>query len=114
MRALTHRERLRGSSNSCRENAHVSESTLRHIYEEHEDLIETLKLKSLTELREVIMSVLRDPHEVYADTRRDDVRYYLRKINDLWINVIVVSGTVRTAYLIGLKSYKRLKEKRWR
>jgi len=51
---------------------------------------------------------------VHADKYRGDVKYYLRRINDLWINVVVVSGAVKTAYLIGLKSYKRLKEKRWR
>ena len=40
--------------------AHVSESALRHI-ENHRDLIEALRLKSVAELRKVVTSVLRDP-----------------------------------------------------
>ena len=41
------------------------------------------------------------------------VRYFLKRIDDYWINVFVVGDTVKTACIIGLKTYRKLRERRW-
>jgi len=92
----------------------ISENTLRHIYEKHEDLVKILRVRDVEELKEVILDVLQDPDEIYEDKYKNYVKYYLKKINALWINVVLVHNTVKTAYLISSKSYRKFKEKRWR
>ena len=92
----------------------ISKDTLRHIYEKHEDLIKILSIKDMEELKEAILDVLQDPDEIHEDKYKNYVKYYLKKINALWINVVLVYNTVKTAYLISPKSYRKFKEKRWR
>lgn len=91
----------------------IPEITLRHVYEEHQDLIEVLKVKDIIDLRNVLKNILKNPDEVHIDRFRSNVRYYLKKIDDLWVNVVLVGNVAKTAYLISHKSYRRFKEKRW-
>ena len=91
----------------------VPEDTLRHIYEKHGDLIKALKIRSIAEFREVIMRILENPDEVHVDKFRRYVRYFLKKIDDLWINVVLLNNIVKTAYLLSSKSYRKFEEKRW-
>jgi len=92
----------------------ISEDFLRHIYEKHKDLVEMLNIKDMRELKELILNVLQNPDEIHEDKYKNYVKYYLKKINTLWINTVLVYNTVKTAYLISSKSYRRFKEKRWR
>ena len=91
----------------------ISRDTLRHVWEKHSDLVEALRIKSLEELLEVITQVLERPDEVHVDRLRSCVRYYLKKLDELWVNVVLVGDTVKTAYLISSKSYRKFREKRW-
>ncbi|MGC8933289.1 MAG: hypothetical protein ACP5LQ_08385 [Candidatus Methanodesulfokora sp.] len=91
----------------------VSQATLRHIFERHKDLVRALGIVSLEELKDEIMLIMQNPDEVHVDISRSDVKYYLKKLDDVWAMVILVGGDVKTAYLIGLKSYKRFEGRRW-
>jgi len=79
----------------------------------HSDLVKELKLRNLEELQNIIVQILEQPDEVYIDRYRSNVKYYLKKLDKHWINVVVANTTVKTAYLINRESYKRLSEKRW-
>ncbi len=37
------------------------------------------------------------PDEVHVDRLRDGARYHLKKLDDLWINVVLVNNVVKTA-----------------
>ncbi len=91
----------------------VSQATLKHIFEKHQDLIRVLGIDSLEKLREVIVRIVEKPDEIYVDAGRNDVKYYLKKLDDEWITVILVGDEVKTAYLIGLESYRKFRRKRW-
>ena len=64
-------------------------------------------------LREAIANILQNPDETHVDRFKNNVKYYLKRINNLWVNIILEDNTVKTAYLIGSKSYRKFKEKRW-
>jgi len=72
-----------------------------------------LKLRSLEELENTIVQILEQPDEVYIDKYRSNVKYYLKKLDKHWVNVVVVNTTVKTAYLINQESYRKFREKRW-
>ena len=91
----------------------IPKSVLNHIYDEHKDLVETLKIRSIMELREAIANILQNPDKTHVDRFKNNVKYYLKRINNLWVNIILEDNTVKTAYLIGSKSYRKFKEKRW-
>lgn len=91
----------------------LSKNTIRHIWDKHRDLVEMLEARSPTELEEAIMRVLERPDEVYGNKYRDNVKYYLRKLNNHWVNIVLIGDTVKTAYLIGLKSYMKFRERKW-
>ena len=91
----------------------ISSDTLTHIWKKHWDLVKTLEVRDLEELLEMIMQILEHPDEVYEDRVRSDIRYYIRRIDDFWVNVVLMGDTVKTAYLISLKSYRKFREKRW-
>jgi hypothetical protein len=42
-----------------------------------------------------------------------NVRYFLKKINELYVNIIIADDRVKTAYLISPKTYHRLRERKW-
>jgi len=92
---------------------YASQAILKHIYEKHKDLIKILNIKNIDELKTIIINVLWKPDEIYLDKYRSNVKYYLKRINDLWINIILIGNIVKTAYLISSKSYKRYRDKRW-
>ena len=57
--------------------------------------------------------VLCYPDEIYSDKYRCNVRYFIKKTNDLWVNVIVIDHIVKTAYLISCRTHERFREKKW-
>ncbi len=92
----------------------ISEDVLRHIMRRHGyDIRKTLRILTLEELKRIIIDTINNPSEVYQDVHNPDVRYYLKRLGDLWLNVVVRGNEVKTAYLIGAKSYKRFKTRRW-
>jgi len=72
-----------------------------------------LSLVGLTkeQLISSIVKTLESPNEVYADVRRS--RYFLKKLDDLYLNVIVVGDRVRTTYLMGRGTFTRMGKTRW-
>jgi hypothetical protein len=65
----------------------------------------------LEELRKIITDVIENPDEVYIDTF--NTKYFLKKINEFYVNTIVVGESVKTAYLISKKSYQKFRERKW-
>lgn len=68
-------------------------------------------IRNVEELRKIITSVIEEPDEVYADTF--GTKYFLKKIDELYVNTVVVEDSVKTAYLISTKSYQRFREGKW-
>ena len=63
-------------------------------------------------LKRLLEDALVSPDEVRLDTRSSDVRYFLKKVNGLWLMVVALEDEVKTAYLISPKTYKRFSSKR--
>jgi len=40
-------------------------------------------INNLEKLREVIMQIVENPDEIHADVVRNDVMYYLKRLNDM-------------------------------
>jgi hypothetical protein len=72
-----------------------------------------LGLRSKLEIKEFITQVITRPDEKYVDKYDQDVEYYLRKLNDKFLCVIVVRKDVVTAYLINQKKYNKYRATRW-
>jgi len=39
--------------------------------------------------------------------------YYVKKINELYVNIIIYGNVVKTAYLLSHKTYNKMKRKKW-
>jgi len=91
----------------------ISKDALRHVWRKHPDLARILGLGDVEDLLRQIMQVLENPDEIHVDRFRSNVKYYLKKIDDLWINIILVDNIIKTAYLISFKSYRKFRERRW-
>jgi hypothetical protein len=70
-------------------------------------------IRKMSELKSVIGQGLADPTEVHSDISQTGIKYYLKKLNDLWLTIITRDTEVKTAYLIGSKTYQRFRAKRW-
>lgn len=90
----------------------IPEGVVKHVLKKHRDFVVMLRVRDVDELKRVIREVVENPDEVHVDAY--GVRYFLKRINDKWINVIVTGDSVKTAYIIGLRTYLRLRERRWR
>ena len=101
-------ERLSGC---CK--AKIPVTVLRHIFEKHHDLVEYLGVTAPSELADVLQNMLCSPDEAHMDKFRHDVLYCLKRVGSYWVSIVVASGTVKTAYLVNNRSYRRLREKRW-
>jgi hypothetical protein len=88
----------------------VTEDVVDHVVRKHS---ETLSLLGLTreDFVKLLRRVLEEPDEVYVDAY--DFKYFLKKMDDLHLNVIVGEETVKTAYLISQKTHFRMRKKRW-
>ena len=89
----------------------VPDEVLRHILRKHRDVVLWLKIRGVDELKRVIMDAVSRPGELYSD--RYGVRYFLEKIDEQhWLNVVVQRSVVKTAYIIGLRTYERPRRRR--
>jgi hypothetical protein len=71
-----------------------------------------LGLSSEAEVKNFLVQVLSRPDEVYRDKVRSDVKYFLRKLNNKFL-CIVVDDEVVTAYLINSEKYVKYRIRRW-
>jgi hypothetical protein len=91
----------------------ISEWVVRHIMKSHRDWVGMLKLDSEIDVRNFIMRVLSKPDEVHMDRIRNDVRYFLKRLDDKFLCIVVVGDDVVTAYLLNREKYGRYKVRRW-
>ncbi|MCP8313069.1 MAG: hypothetical protein H3Z53_01670 [archaeon] len=89
----------------------ISKNILKHVLRKHRDIAKLIDVKGVEELRRIIADVVENPDEAYMDAL--DVKYFLKKIDELYINIVVLNDTVKTAYLISPKTYYRLRRKKW-
>lgn len=75
----------------------VTEDVVDHIVRKHSEMLSLLGLDR-EDFVKLLCSVLEEPDEVYVDVY--DSKYFLKKTDDLRLNVIVAEETVKTAYLI--------------
>lgn len=57
----------------------------------------------------MLRGILENPSEAYVDS----CGYFLKSVDDFYLNVVVDEGIVRTAYLITSKTHSRLRRRKW-
>ena len=91
----------------------ISEKVIKHIFKRHMDWIKMLGVSSEEEVRNFLVQVLSRPDEVYRDKVRSDVKYFLRRLNNRFLCIVVVGDEVVTAYLINSEKYVKYRIRRW-
>jgi hypothetical protein len=91
----------------------ISEKVIKHIFKRHMDWIKMLGLSSEAEVKDFLVRILSRPDEVYRDKVRSDVKYFLRKLNNKFLCIVVVGNEVVTAYLINSEKYVKYRIRRW-
>jgi hypothetical protein len=91
----------------------ISEWVVRHRMKRYRDWVGMLKLDSEIDVRNFIMRVLSKPDEVHMDRIRNDVRYFLKRLDDKFLCIVVVGDDVVTAYLLNREKDGRYKVRRW-
>jgi DNA gyrase inhibitor GyrI len=74
----------------------ISEKVIKHIFKRHMDWIKMLGLSS--EVKNFLVQVLSRPDEVYRDKVRSDVKYFLRRLNNKFLRIVIVGDEVVTAH----------------
>jgi hypothetical protein len=62
------------------------------------DWIKMLGLSSEVEVKNFLVQVLSRPDEVYRDKVRSDVKYFLRRLNNKFLCIVVIGDEVVAAY----------------
>ena len=88
----------------------LTEGIIAHIVRKHSEILSLLSLDRQGFV-ELLHSALKEPNEVYADAYQS--KYFLKKLDNLHLNVVVSEGIVKTAYLISGKTYSKMRKKRW-
>jgi hypothetical protein len=91
----------------------ISENVIKHIFKRHMDWIKMLGLSSEAEVKDFLVQVLSRPDEVYRDKVRSEAKYFLRRLNNKFLCIIVVGDEVVTAYLINSEKYVKYRIRRW-
>jgi len=88
----------------------VPDEVIDHIVRKHPEM---LSLAGFMKERLIssIAQTLEKPNEVYVNARRS--KYFLKKLDDLYLNVIVVGDRVKTTYLMGGRTYTRMRKMKW-
>jgi hypothetical protein len=50
---------------------------------------------------------------VHIDAYNPSIKYFLRKVDGLWLIIVAFENEVKTAYLISSKTYERFVARRW-
>jgi len=87
----------------------IPEEVLRHIIRKHgRDFSRVLGINRLDLLKRLLEEALASPDEVHLDAHNTSIKYFLKKVDGLWLTIIVLENEVRTAYLIDSKHIKDL------
>lgn len=89
----------------------VSSTLYFHVKKRHLDVFKVLGVSDENSFVQAVGKVVRGPNEVYSDGA--GTLYYLCKVNDLYVNVIVFKNSIKTVYLLSLRSYRRMRFKKW-
>ena len=89
----------------------ISQGILRHIFIKHKDLAKALGAKNTEELYDKLKNLIEHADDIYTDVFT--ARYYVKKINELHVNIIIYGNVVKTAYLLSHKTYNKMKRKKW-
>lgn len=88
----------------------LTDEVIDHVGRKHPEMLSLVGFTK-EQLISSIVKTLESPNEVYADVRQS--RYFLKKLDDLYLNVIVVGNRVRTTYLMGRGTFTRMGKTRW-
>ena len=86
------------------------EDVVDHVARKHSEVLSLLSLVREGFVK-LLCSSLEDPDEAYLDVRGS--KYFLKRVDGLYLNVVVSGDTVRTAYLISSRTYSRMRRRRW-
>ena len=88
----------------------LAEEVVVHVCSKHSEVLSVLGLDEAS-FFDLLRDVLESPSEAYVDSLGS--KYFLKSVENLYLNVVVDEGLVRTAYLISLKTHSRMKRRRW-
>ena len=88
----------------------LADDVVDHIVRKHSEVLAFLTLMR-EDFVNLLCKTLEEPNEVYVDVYKS--RYFLKRLNDFYLNVVVSGQSARTAYLIGRKTYSKMRRKRW-
>lgn len=88
----------------------ISAEVIDHIVRKHPQMISAVGLRQ-EQLVSYLTRALQAPKEVFLDTLGS--RHFVTAVDELYLNVIVIGDSVKTAYLIGKRSYARMRKARW-
>jgi hypothetical protein len=92
----------------------IPEEVLKHIIRKHGmNLSRVLGINRLDLLKRFIEETLANPNEVHIDAYNPSIKYFLRKVDGLWLIIVAFENEVKTAYLISSKTYERFVARRW-
>jgi hypothetical protein len=75
----------------------VTKDVVDHVIRKHSEILSLLGL-TRNGFVKLLRSALEEPSEAYVDVYGS--RYFLRRLNDLYLNAVVSEDALRTAYLI--------------
>jgi len=88
----------------------VPDEVIDHVERKHPEMLSFLGFAK-KELVMCIANTLEKPDEVYKDVRGS--KYFLKRLYNLYLNVIVANDRVRTTYLMGTTTYTRMGKTKW-
>ena len=88
----------------------IASEVIDHVERKHPQMLSVARLNG-EKLVSSVIRTLENPNEVYVDAH--NARYFLRKMEELYLNVIVRGDIVKTAYLMGERTHRRMEKTRW-
>jgi hypothetical protein len=88
----------------------ITPEVIDHIVRKHSQMLSIVGFGK-EQLLSSLIRALESPMKVFLDARGS--RYFILRADDLYLNVIVIRGSVKTAYLIGERTYARMRKARW-
>lgn len=88
----------------------LSREAVDHILRKHPQMLSAVGFTK-EKLVSSLVRALESPNEVFLDTLGS--RHFVLNVGELYLNVVVIGGSVKTAYLIGKRTYARMRRARW-
>jgi len=88
----------------------LSSEVVDHIVRKHPQMFSIVGF-SKDQIVITLIHALETPSEVFLDTLGS--KHFIKEVGDVYLNVIVIEDSVKTAYLIGNRTYARMRRARW-